>query len=345
MKIVKTSEKIKSDIKNLLIRYGAGPDHAETVADSLVFADMRGTKSHGLNMLEAYLQRIEAGGMDPRAVPEIHKETIATAAVDGQNGFGQVAAQRAAEIAVKKAMENHISGISIRNLNHCGTLAYYTRQIAEEKLIGFMFANVNPNVAPFGGMEAALGTNPLSIALPCPRGPIILDMATSTVAKAKIYHARQLGQSIDPSWAIDTDGNPTTDPDAAIKGVLTAMGGPKGYGLAVAVEVLAGVMTGAGITKEVPSVHQGVGRGMNAGAFIMAVNPAAFIDTDEYLARVDAFYDEIKNSRPQPGKTIFLPGEIEEENYKTALRDGIEYEAEFYRQIFGGDENNQETNL
>ncbi len=337
MKIFKEPEQVKCEIINLLLKCKASCENAEIVADSLVFADMRGTKSHGLNMLEAYLQRINAGGMCPQASPKILNETGVTAVVDGQNGFGQIAAQKAVEIAIRKAKENHISGISIRNSNHCGALSYYTKQIAENGMIGFMYANVNPNVAAFGGMEAVLGTNPLAIAMPCPKAPIILDMATSTVAKAKIYHARELGQNIDPSWAIDVDGNPTTDPDAAIKGVLTAAAGPKGYGLAVAVEVLAGVMTGAGMTKEVPSVHRGVDRGMNAGAYMMAVNPGAFIEASEYMERVDGLSSEIKNSKPQPGKTIFLPGEIEEENYKKALRDGIEYEESFYTHALGGD--------
>lgn len=337
MKIIKKPEQVKYEINSLLLKYGVSSENAEIVASSLVFADMRGTKSHGLNMLEAYLQRIRSGGMNPQAIPEILNETQTTAVVDGKNGFGQVAAQKAVEIAIRKAKENNISGISIRNSNHCGALAYYTKQITESGLIGFMFANVNPSVAPFGGMESVLGTNPLSIAMTCPKMPIILDMATSTVAKAKIYQARQLGQSIDPSWAIDIEGNPTSDPDAAIKGVLTPMAGPKGYGLAVAVEVLAGVMTGAGITKEISSVHQGVDKGMNAGAFIMAINPGAFIEVSEFMARIEALSVEIKNSKPQPGKTIFIPGEIEEENYKKALRYGIEYEEGFYSKVLGGD--------
>ena len=159
------------------------------------------------------------------------------------------------------------------------------RKISQAGFIGVMLANANPTVAPFGGMEAVLGTNPFSIAIPTEAKPIILDMATSNVAKAKIYRAKELNEKIDPEWALDENGYPTDDPAKAINGVLTPLGGPKGYGLALAVDVLAGLLNGSGFAHYVKSVHKKVEESQNAGLTVMAVSIEALTELENYYQK------------------------------------------------------------
>lgn len=325
-KVYKKPEEMKTTLVALLKSIGATEENANIVADSLVYADMRGVKSHGINMVEAYVERAQHGGLKADAEVTVIRESASSVAIDANNGFGQVGAYKAAKLAMEKAKKTAVACASVKNSNHCGALAYYTDLIAKEGMIGMMFANANPTVAPFGGMEAVIGTNPLSISLPYKNGAVLVDMATSTVAKAKIYHAKTVGAKIDPSWAIDAEGYPTDDPVKAIAGVLTPMGGPKGYGLALAVEVFAGVLSGAGIMGELSSVHKSPEKGMNSGCFIVVIDPKAFLDEEDYNERMQQVIDTIKNSKPQPGKSIFLPGEIEDGVMAKAKEDGIEYD-------------------
>jgi L-2-hydroxycarboxylate dehydrogenase (NAD+) len=321
----KSIETVKKEILDALCAAGAEKGEALLVAECLVFADARGTKSHGLNMLDAYLERIRQGGITIGAKPGILRESACSVVMDCNGGFGQTGVQALMDRLLEKLKGQSIVCGSVRNINHCGALAFYTRYAAARGYISFLFANANPTVAPFGAMEAALGTNPFSIGLPFGDRPLVLDMATSAVAKAKIYQAAKEGKKIDPSWALDADGNPTDDPVKAVNGVLTAMAGPKGYGLAVAVEILAGVLSGGGITGEVNSVHKNPRTGMNSGAFGILIDISAFMSGGEYLERMTRLIGEIKSAKPRPGGSIYLPSEIEDGNYEAALTSGIAY--------------------
>ena len=330
MTVTKTLDEIRSYITQVLQAKGVPQAACRTVADSLAYADGRGTRSHGLNMLSAYLERIDAGGIDVSAVPQVVHEDASTLCLDAKNGFGQVGVQALVDGLLHKAEQTGVVCGSVLSLKHCGALAYYTEQCARQGYIAFLFVNANPTVAPFGGMEATLGTNPLSVALPNGDLPILLDMASSAVAKAKIYQAAKLGQKIDPSWALDQDGNPTDDPQKAISGVLTSMAGPKGYGIALVVEALAGVVSGAGITSQVSSVHKGLDRGMNAGGFLILINPNAFLSPGDYRHRLAQLVKSVKSCKPQPGREIFLPGEIEHRNLAKAKAEGVTCDAVFF---------------
>lgn len=319
----KTLEELRNEIEGTLTSRGVDGENAALVARSLAWADARGTRSHGVNMLEAYLERIEGGGIAPNAQPTVLSEDDSHVVMDGQNGFGQVAVYALWRKLAEKMSRSAIACGSVRNSNHCGALAFYTEEAAKEGYIALLFANANPTVAPFGGMEAALGTNPMSVAIPHGEEPVVLDMASSAVAKAKIYRAAALGEKIDPSWALDEEGHPTDDPEKAIHGVLTPMAGPKGYGIAVAVEALAGVLSGGGVTSQVSSVHKRTQQGMNAGAFMIVIDPGAFLSSGEFDMRMGRLVDEIKSSKPQPGQQIFMPGEIERETLRRAEKEGI----------------------
>ncbi|MBQ6478183.1 MAG: Ldh family oxidoreductase [Erysipelotrichaceae bacterium] len=330
MSVVKTMEEVREYVRTVLKNRNVTEEAANIVADSLAYADGRGTRSHGINMLNAYIDRIKGGGVDVNASPVIERESASYVVADARNTFGQYGVQFLTDTLLKKVKDSPVVCGSIRNLNHCGALAYYTEQCARKGYVAFLFVNANPTVAPFGAMEAKIGTNPMSVALPKEGDPIVLDMASSAVAKAKIYHAAKTGHKIDPSWALDQNGNPTDDPNEAIKGVLTAMAGPKGYGIALVVETMAGVISGAGITDEVSSVHRGIEKGMNAGAFMILIDPKAFLSEEEYTARMNKLVCDIRNSKPQPGKKIFLPGEIEQQQLKKAETEGIEYDEVFF---------------
>lgn len=328
--IVKTIDEVKKYVVEKLTAVNVDKQAAEVVADSLAYADARGTKSHGLNMLPAYIERIEKGGIDVKAKNTILKDGSTYVAMDGNNGFGQTALSELKDTLLKKAENSPIVCGTVSHMNHCGALSYYSEDCARKGKICFLFVNANPTVAAFGGMEAVLGTNPFSVAVPNGEKPIILDMASSNVAKAKIYAAAKTGQKIDPSWALNKEGYPTDDPNEAINGVLTPMGGPKGYGLALVIETMAGVLSGAGITNEVLSVHKKTDECMNAGAFMILVDPYFLFSKEEYAERISHLVDSVKNSKPQPGKTIFMPGEIEINKIDVSKENGIEYDEKFF---------------
>ena len=307
MNVTKTVDEARRYIAGVLEGAGASPEAADTVASALVYADARGTSSHGINMLEAYLERIEKGGIDPSAMPEVVREDAVTVVLDACDGFGQVGAQDLTDRLLRKMEDVSVACGSVRRLNHCGALAYYTEQAAREGYVAFLF-----------------------VAVPHGESPIVLDMASSAVAKGKIYHAAKVGERIDPTWALDAEGNPTDDPSKAINGVLNAMAGPKGYGIALVVEALAGVMSGSGFLGEVSSLHKDPSAGMNAGAFMVLVDPRAFLDEGEYEERMDRLVDTVKGSKARPGCSIFMPGEIEQGKLSKAKSDGIVYDAVFF---------------
>lgn len=332
--IIISPDELWQKVTEILLQYNVKKEHAEIVAETLVEAEIRGVKSHGINMLEAYLARISQGGININANPVIIRDRKATALIDAQGGFGQVAGKMAVDLAVKKASEHSISWIGVRRSNHCGMLAYYTEKISQAGFIGVMLANANPTVAPFGGMEAVLGTNPFSIAIPTEAKPIILDMATSNVAKAKIYRAKELNERIDPEWALDENGYPTDDPAKAINGVLTPLGGPKGYGLALAVDVLAGLLNGSGFAHYVKSVHKKVEESQNAGLTVMAVSIEALTELENYYQKINELITFIKESKPRPGYSIYLPGELEELHRRKVEKEGIQIDINVWNKVF-----------
>jgi len=333
-KILIYPDELNERIINRLGEFGVKSEHAAIVADTLVEAEMRGTKSHGINMLNAYLERIEQGGLNIEDDPVIIKQNQWMALVDARGGFGQVAGKFAVNLSIQNASERGIFWVGVRNSNHCGALAYYTERIARSGLIAIMFVNANPTVAPFGGMEAVLGTNPISAGIPTENSPIILDMATSSVAKARIYHAKERGEKINPDWALDEEGNPTDDPDKAINGVLTPMAGPKGYGLAIVVDVIAGILNRSGFSHYVNSVHKKTDECQNAGITIISVSIDAFLERETYYAKINELIKFIKTSKPRPDYNIYLPGEIEEHNRQIAKRHGIQIEKNLWERVF-----------
>lgn len=302
---------------------GVSPDDAALVAEHLVEADLRGLDSHGLSRLPVYVRRIGKGLMEPRTGPEIVRETPVAALMDARHGLGIVVADRAMRIAAAKAKEVGMGCVGVRNSTHCGFLAFYTRRAALEDLIAFAFTNAAASQAPWGGREPYFGTNPLSVGIPRRDGPpIVVDMATTVAARGKIRLAAQKGERIPEGWAIDREGRPTTDPRAAMEGLILPVGGPKGYGLALLVDVLSGVLTGGVFGPEVGALAED--RRQRVGHFFLALRADLFVPLDQFLGSVEEMARQIKACPPMVGfERVLLPGEPEEIRSESNRRAGI----------------------
>jgi LDH2 family malate/lactate/ureidoglycolate dehydrogenase len=310
-----------------LLKAVAVPDsHAELVADSLVEANLRGVDSHGIQNLGIYVERIRRGLAELHPIFPILNQTSSTALVDGQNALGQVAAMHAMELAMAMALETGLALVGVRSTNHCGMLAYYAMRAARNGMVGFATCNGPVNMAPWGGKDTLLSNNPICIAIPAADGPsIVLDMANSVVAKGKLYAARSKGEHIPEGWALDKHGRPTTDPAAALDGgSLLPMGGYKGYGLALVMDVLAGVLTGSGYSRQVGSLHHELTQGMNLGLLMGALKVESFMPLPVFQRLVDGYVEQMRSSVPAPGfDRVYLPGELESKARARRSMEGI----------------------
>ncbi len=298
---------------------------ARTAATVLQAADLRGIDSHGVARLHTYFDMLQLGRIDPKANVTIVRESPSTATVDGGNGLGLVVGPKANAIAMES------------NTNHYGIAGYYVLEALKRDLIGWSMTNATKSVAPLWGAERMLGTNPMAIAFPgLEEPPIVIDMATSAAAYGKIEIARRVGKSIPKGWAIDRNGAPTTDPNAMIDGGAQLPlgsdrdgGGHKGYGLALMVDVLSAVLSGANwgpftppfaLRQEMPA--RSVGKGI--GHFFGALRIDAFIDPDEFKRQIDDFVRTLRKTRPAPGTTgPLIPGDPEREAEAIRRREGI----------------------
>lgn len=303
---------------------GVPPDDAALWADTLVRSDLRGHPSHGIFRLPWYVRRLQRGVMQPVTRLETIRDVAAVSVLDAQEGVGQVAANRTMEFAIERAKAYGIAAVAIRRSNHFGAAMYFTLKAANAGLIGMIATNASPAMAPWGGRQAVLGNNPWSIATPAGRhAPLILDIANTMVARGKIYTARQDGSAIPNSWAIDRDGNPTTDPTAALAGLILPIGGHKGYAITFMMDVLSGVLSGAEFASGVAGPYQAERRS-GCGHLIIVLNIEAFIGLAEFNARVERLIDEVKAAPLAPGfDEIFYPGEPEAQAEATNARDGI----------------------
>lgn len=310
---------------DLLRAAGIQAADAEEIAQHLLFADLRGVSTHGTSRLKIYLSRMEAGLVDPKAEIRILKETPVSAWLDGGNHFGQVVARRATDIVIEKAKAMGVAVVGVKNSTHCGAMAYYTLLMAKAGLIGFACTNAPANMPPYGGKEAFFGTNPFSVAAPAGEGQaFVFDMATSQVARGKIINAAREGKPIPLGWAIDKDGNPTTDSKAALEGFVVPLGGPKGSALAFWVEMLSGVMTGGPIGPALPKMYESLGEPQKVGHFFMAFRPDLFLTAEEFNQRMAETMDGVRNVAPAPGFTkVMAPGDVELANEAQNRANGI----------------------
>lgn len=317
------------DLKNFVAlvykTLGVPEQDAGLMADSLVQADLWGHQSHGILRLSWYAERLKRGVMKAVTQPEFVADTGAVAVIDGQDGIGQVLAAYVAHEAIKRAKSHGIGAVAIRNSNHFGTCMYFTRMAAMEGCVGFLTTNGGPAIAPWGGMKKIIGTNPWSIAAPAGRyAPMMLDIANTAVARGKIYLARNKHESIPLGWALTADGAPTTDPQAAIDGIILPMAGHKGYAIGVMMDMLAGVMSGSKWGEGVNGPYH-YDKKSGAGHFMIAMNIEAFRPLTEFNATMEEMIKAIKAvPLAKDCNEVFYPGELEarnnEQNRKTGLK-------------------------
>ncbi len=310
--------------RRILEKVGVPEDQARIIAEVLVEADLRGVGSHGVLRLPAYVHRVRAGLMAADTQIRVLGDRGATVLLDAQGGFGQVAGVHAMNQAIERARQYGVGFVAVRNANHFGIAAYYTMMALPHRMIGIAATNAAPSMAAWGGTQPVLGTNPISVAIPTGQDvDIVLDMAASVVARGKIRSAAAKGERIPLGWALDAEGRPTEDPQAALKGTLLPIGGPKGYGLALVVDALAGVLTGSDYSVHLASLHD-LSRRASVGFIMQAVDITAFSDWAEYTQRMASLIEGIRHSPRAPGvDRIYLPGEIEWLNAREFRQSGI----------------------
>ncbi len=327
-KVLARHDLLETFCNQVFRKLGVPREEAEITSRTLVTANLRGVDTHGVLRLPLYAAKLRGGAMSPSVNLTMEKETIATALLDGHDGMGQVISHRAMEIAIRKAGAAGISYVAVKHSNHFGAAAFYPMMALDHDMIGVAFTNASPRLAPTGGVEKLLGNNPWCVAVPAgKRPPIVLDMANSVVAAGKIRVLQKEGRPIPEGWALTEDGEPTTDAGEALKGILLAIGGYKGYGITLMVDLLTGVLADSNYGPRVKPIDQDAERGGVAHSF-MAIALAAFTDVAAFKARMDAYIDEIKSSKKARGSdVIYVPGEPEYMRVLERMKKGIPLQA------------------
>jgi LDH2 family malate/lactate/ureidoglycolate dehydrogenase len=305
-------------------RCGMRSEDAELLADALVAADLGGTHSHGVLRVPEYVAKLTQKGVAPRGQPRVVRDEGACLVVDGGNSMGQIGAHYAMERAIERARTTGIAAAAIRGSNHCGAMGYFAAQALAEDMIGLATTNALPTMAPWGGAERVLGINPVAFAIPAGQErPILYDAAFAGSSHGKLRIYKQKGLTLPEGWALDADGRPTTDPTAAVDGLLMPIGGFKGVGLALVMGILSSMLSGAAYGTELGDMERGPEAGRD-GHFCAAVRVSAFEDVARFKARVDAAIREIHACRKAPGvERVYVPGEIEALRRDEYVRIGI----------------------
>lgn len=337
--VIVPEPKLKDFCNKVWMKMGVPEKDARTTTDVLVLADLRGIESHGVARLPRYYNDLKNGWTTPTDQSRIVKETKATALIDAGLSLGQVVGRKGMELAIRKAKDTAVGIVAVRNSHHYGIAGYYSLMALEHDLIGVSMTNAAPLVVPTFGSSAVLGTNPISLTAPASKEkPFVLDMATSVVPRGKLEVYDRLGKKIPLGWAVDTSGRGTSDPHLVLNALSKRLGGGilplggegeehsghKGYGLALMVDVLCGVLSGAAsglgvdVEKEKP----------NVGHFFMAIDPAAFRPLEEFKRDVDRLARELKNSPKAEGhERIYVHGEKSFARMEKYARQGIPLES------------------
>jgi LDH2 family malate/lactate/ureidoglycolate dehydrogenase len=308
-------------LEQILLAAEVPPHKAAIVATSLVASNLRGMDSHGIQLLPFYVDQLLAGEMDPHTDGQVISEFGSCLHFDGQNGLGQWIADTCCRHAVRIAGERGVAMVVARESNHFGAAAWWAQKMRAAGQIGIVMCNASPIVPPWQGREGRLGTNPICMSVP---GPWLLDMATTTVAAGRIFKAMINGQpEIPADWAFDSDGVPTTDTAKAYKGMLMPLGGYKGSGLAMMVEILCSVLSGGAMSTEVGGIRFR-GKTVRVSQMFMAIDVARFMPVEEFTARVEHLVKMMKSAPTAPGyDEVLVAGDPEWRMEAERLRDGI----------------------
>lgn len=318
-----TVNTLKHFSQELLTKAGVNRENAQIITEALLLGDLREVKSHGMVRLPTYIGRIEAGVMAPNAPVVTAMDNKAVAMLDANNSFGQVAGHKAMTLAITKAKEYGCGMVAVKNSNHFGITAYYSMLAAEQNMVGIVMTNASPAMAPFRTKQPLLGTNPISFAIPANKRPmIVLDMSTTVTARGRIRYAALTGKDIPLGWALDKDGKPTTNAKEALEGSLEAIGGVKGFGLSLMVDILCGLLTSTAMTGEVKNVTD-FSSPSKTGHFFIALDISKFDDIDNFKNKVDTVIEEVKSLPSVDGGPVYMLGEIEDINTKKNETNGV----------------------
>jgi len=318
-------------IARALAAAGIPAEDSRQVAALMAEADARGIDAHGVFRVPQYVKQIQSGAVNPRPNIQIVSDRAGAALVDGDNALGHLVMKRATELAVEKARQCGVAWVGTRRSNHAGPAQLYPRMAAAQDMIGMYICVGNVNLLPpWGGTEVLLSTNPVAIAAPgLKRPPIVLDMATTNTAFGKIRLKAQRNEPMPEGWMIDRQGKPLTDPKRASEGFLLPIGGPKGYGLALMIGLLAGTLNGAAFGRDVVDYTVDSKTASNTGQSIVAVDIAAFADVQTFKQRVDEVWDVMKSSPTLPEvDEVRLPGERSEQIHRERMAQGVPLSAD-----------------
>lgn len=338
---VVSAEVLRNFCVQVFEKLGVTPSDAEIASDVLVTADLRGVDSHGVARLSSYYVKYLREGMVPaRFETKIVHETPTTAVMDGGVGLGLVVAYRAMQLAISKARDHYVGFVAVRNSTHYGIAGYYAMMALKHEMIGLSTTNARAILLPTFGREAMLGTNPISIAVPAGNErPFVLDMATSTVPQGKLEVYERLGKRIPPGWATDEKGQLTTDASLVLRNIMERkkggllplggmgeeMGGHKGYGLALAVDIFSAMLSGAACSALTdPTDDAGGPLASNLGHFFGAIRIDGFRPLSEFKAGMDDLIRRLRDSSKMEGANrIYIHGEKEFETEERRKREGI----------------------
>jgi LDH2 family malate/lactate/ureidoglycolate dehydrogenase len=313
-------------VGRVFVAAGLPDADAQTVAELMVEADLRGSDTHGVIRLPLYVRRLRAGGINRMPKIRLVSDRASIALIDGDNGMGHLVMRRAAELAIEKAKATGIGWVGARMSNHAGPAALYVTMPLRHDMVGVYFAvGSNNHLPPWGGSESLLGTNPMAVAIPALEEPaIVLDMAPTVAAYGKVRLKAQRGEAMPVGWMIDREGKPLTDPKRADEGYLLPIGDYKGYGLSLIIALLAGALNRAALGREVIDFVKETGKPTNTGQAIMALSIEAFMPPVDFKKTVDGFIRDIRHSRRLPGiERIWLPGEQSHTKRLDRRGDGI----------------------
>ncbi|MBA2840079.1 L-2-hydroxycarboxylate dehydrogenase (NAD+) [Methanococcus maripaludis] len=326
-----TPEGEKKLLSDILMAYGVNEEHAKITAEIYTEADLKGFTSHGIGRFPQTIIGLETENIKINPDIKIERESPATATINGDLALGYVTAAMAMDLAVEKAKNVGIGAVATYNSNHFGITGHYSEIASKKGMIGIAITNTEPAMAPYGGKDKILGTNPIAIALEGKKHKYSLDMATASVARGKIFEAKRLGKTLPENAAVDVNGNITTNPDKALEGSILPFGGIKGYGIAMAVEILSAI-GGAELGTNVKGTARADEK-CTKGDFFIAINPEFFGEKSEFLDKTDFLVDEIKNSKLSEGSSeILIPGDVEARTSESK-KNGFEIDEILYKKL------------
>jgi LDH2 family malate/lactate/ureidoglycolate dehydrogenase/quinol monooxygenase YgiN len=321
------AEALLSLANDVFQRAGVPLDEAHIVAHALVQADLRGMQSHGVLRIPIYVEKIRAGGFRPGHKGTVVSESVGTALLDAEDGLGQVVSLRAMDLAMEKAHATGIGAVGVLNSNHFGEAAHYVIEAANQDMIALIATNGSANMPAWGGVTKMTGPLPFTAAVPRASGPpFVIDAALGVTNRGKLIYLAERGERIPLGWGVDRDAQPTDDPARVLDGGwILPIGGHKGFGITMFLEILSGVLTGARIGTEIRDLYNAPrGQSQGLGHFCIAINPAAFMPLDGFKARMDAMVAMIKASKLAPGvDRMIIPGEPEIETAAKRRKEGI----------------------